>query len=389
MFDDFILAFAIAFIVIAIILLIAYLWHRPETVESLIQKSAGIYDTHAREALQTLRDVRNPTPRQRIHRARLVQFNVLNGDMRHPAAQQVRADYQAAAREIADNPQPDDIELIDLMNDDVLAWFLEGAFDAHFTPTLHNATAKARADEIIASAPTRAAAIEQALHVNAASDAQNVHESKVTQHGRDTYAMIKRDINADNTEWEHSFTRWIEQYPNAQPCADTMLLGGRIDTYDCTERDILLQVWRRIHDSRNRDNIDALKDSLVDALTDASQPALVCANGRCSRVLGSLALLDFDPNAGNMMTLSAYKADIMRTCSEGFDKALKQAEHDLPSVYRSYMDTDSGDVDANEDAKFRVILHKIIDDAIAEHAANLTPAEQSNIRAECEVYLAI
>jgi hypothetical protein len=168
-----------------------------------------------------------------------------------------------------------------------------------------------------------------------------------------------------------------------------MLQGGRIDTYDCTERDILLQVWRRIHDSRNRDNIDNLKDALADALVDASQPALVCANGRCSRVLGSLALLDFDPNAGNMMTLSAYKADIMRTCSEGFDKALKQAEHDQPTVYQSYMDTCDVNINANEEAQFKKQLQKIIDDAIAEHSEHLTPAEQSNIRAECEVYLAI
>ena len=394
MFNDFILAFAIAFIVIVCILLIAYLWHRPETVEAMIQKSAGTFDKNARQALNTLRQVRDPTPRQRVHRARLLQFNVLDGDTRHPAMQQVRADYAAAAHEIADNPQPDDIELIDLMNDEMLAIWLAGAFDIgmptlHDTRTLHETTAKARVKELIKTEPNRAAVVEQALQVNAASDAQNVHESKVTQHGRDTYALIKTDLY-DNTEWEESFRRWVEQYPDAQPCADAMLVGGRIDTYDCTERDILLQVWRRIHDSRNRDNIDNLKDALADALIDASKPALVCANGRCSRVLGSLALLDFDPNAGNMMTLSAYKADIMRTCAAEFDKALEQAEHELPSVYHYYMYTGPMcvAVEPKEEAQFRKQLAKIINDAIAEHADNLTPVEQSNIRAECEVYLA-
>jgi hypothetical protein len=370
----------IAVVVIIICILIWRYAREGPSIDETIRKSAGVYDQHARAALDHLRRVRQPTPRQRIQRARLIQFNVLDNNQAHPMMQEARVQVHAA---VVGGADPADIDLIDME----MARALEQVFGLHLAQARAQ-SADTRAREIAQQAPTRAKAVEQALAVTVADDSQNVHEPKVTQHGRNTYSMIEGDFDKD--AWAESLHRWVDAHPRGklmQPCVDTMMRGDHISTYNTNEDDILIATWHRIHDARNRENIDNLKDALADALVDASQPMLVCANGRCARVLASLTLLDFDPDAGSMMTLSAYRADIMRECSEAFDKALARAETSLPSVHASY--NGGPDPTDDEQAKFHAQLREIITEAIDKHREHLTPDEQKQIQAECEIYMAL
>lgn len=374
----------IAAVLCILVILLAW-WMRDVPIDTMIQQSAGTFDQHARRALVSINNIHRPTPMQRVQRARLIRYNVLEGRADDPLMNVVRDDLRAAAQDIAANPHADNIAVIDLMGDELEVAMLFAAFFGGTTKAQEK-NAQARMDAIRAEATTPAHAVVTALQTPIPSDSQNVHEGKVTQHGRDTYALIYKDIDED--AWADSFEQWIGQYPRAQPCARVMLEGNPISTYNCTERDILLQTWHRIHDERNRDNFDNLCDALCDALVDASSPTLVCANGRCSRVLGSLALLDFDPNAGSAVTLSAYKADIMRVCADEFDKLLAKAETAQPTVYAWYLDDDLTP-DPVQHEQFKTSLRDIIDNAIAQHAEHLSKSEQDTIKRECEVYMTI
>ena len=133
-----------------------------------------------------------------------------------------------------------------------------------------------------------------------------------------------------------------------------------------------------------------MKEAVANSLADANEGGhLVCINGRCSRVLSSLSLLDYDPTVGTALSFPAYLAQIMQETKEIFDIALKNAKASddplMQSVARSYEDINvvADDVRENE---FKAGIKDSIDAMLETYETKFQPRELNQLREECYIY---
>ena len=91
---------------------------------------------------------------------------------------------------------------------------------------------------------------------------------------------------------------------------ERMVGGGGI-----TDQEVARLVWARAYHPENRGKREELRQAYFDALTDSwkkgvQEPRMVCVQGRISRLIGSLALLDYDKRNWGMSTLEELKNEI-------------------------------------------------------------------------------
>ena len=125
--------------------------------------------------------------------------------------------------------------------------------------------------------------------------------------------------------------------------------GERIVSMDATDEEILRRVWARADHPKNAARRDLLRQAAFDALVDSweqglSGGAIQCVDGRISRMLGSLTLLDFDRRNSEMRMLQTYKNAIFARTGALIDKAYADiARSDDPALRKiaEHFDADS------------------------------------------------
>ncbi|SIP86110.1 Hypothetical protein PACV_397 [Pacmanvirus A23] len=402
---------------------------RRKKSEKFINNSAGTFDESARRALDELTQIRNPTPADHFRRGQLLQYNLLEGNQQIMRRQRnvvgdMIQEYTNALADfnVQDNfVNPDfmmyriedfhrNLQIFDDDNDELVQLAL--GFDTmvnNRAPVVRQELIEERVNRAVSNSTTRAEAIEKYFDnsIKFTDDRQNVHDSKVNSDLRETLRKIKatapRNIEPVIIceEIDYYIHNDYTDDPNnaykvtaASTALQTMSRGELITTFNERENYILSYVWERCKHPSNSENMQLMKEAVANALADSVENGtLVCINGRCSRVLNSLVLLDFDRDiSSGVMTFEAYKNQIFQETKEIINQEIERAKLSsnvkLQNVGLAY---DGEDVEVDEDVEneFKQEIKREIDRNMEKYSTKLTPVEISNISEECYIYAAL
>jgi hypothetical protein len=154
-----------------------------------------------------------------------------------------------------------------------------------------------------------------------------------------------------------------------------------------SDAEVLRRVWARAGDIRNSGKTDAMRQAAYDALVDSWEEGLEgeniqCVDGRISRMLGSLTLLDFDERNWNMRRTEQHKNDIFEMTKklirvEAEAAAGQKDDLELQKVGKAYLATTLAEmnaVGATDDSKEKEWMETTrgkISAAIDAHIAKL------------------
>lgn len=208
---------------------------------------------------------------------------------------------------------------------------------------------------------------------NVRSDPQNVHETQVSNDLQKIYNHIlyennKEDMITGGIDNRQGVTiESIREAINSRNFSDeserrralsvleTMSKGGEVTKLNDNERNILLNVWKRIHSSDNDHQRANLQESLIDSLSSGMEKnyfgdyAMVCANGRCARVINSLTLLDANKDISKPpVTKEIMKNEIFSKSYRILEDQLKKAPVDVAKAYNGLTPESQIDEDLNK-----------------------------------------
>jgi hypothetical protein len=216
------------------------------------------------------------------------------------------------------------------------------------------------------------------------NDPQNVHDSLVNNDVKSIYKRIlekneKETLVSDQTVDIETIRKTVNKFPfsnktkkqNARrivermaavrPKEETTSIGG-------SEREILINVWKRINSPENADHCDSLQESFMEALADGMDKSAingtyheVCTMGRCSRVLNSLTMLDSDPVISQpVKTKEILRNEVFMKAHQIIQAHLTTVPAPLSDAYNAILPT----TDENRDKLTELSLqlkHKIDD----------------------------
>jgi hypothetical protein len=109
---------------------------------------------------------------------------------------------------------------------------------------------------------------------------------------------------------------------DALAVVERTLRGERVVALGATDGECLQRVWHRADDPRNSEMRSQIRQAVFDALADAWEPGyagaprhIVCVNGRTTRLLAALVLLDWDTRNWGVKTLEQFKNDAFAAAS--------------------------------------------------------------------------
>jgi len=408
---------------------------RAEYTEAL-NKSAGVLDVGARAALYALADIRNPTPADRFTHGRTIYHNVAGGDIgtftreeRRRLATQIN-DAMAGVLAGEDGmgvlggvlgetqAQPrintymltnmDMIRLGILAAGEIADDEILRAIAADLGNNLNTRGAEVRranmqdvAAHAAATTTTRAAAVEKAFDMATqyTNDRQNVHDSAVNG---DLRTIINRIDSAVVPEAALAEARvYVDgPYPGnadrkryARSGIDTAAKRANVTALGMTEDRIFALVWDRAKHPLNEERADDMREAFINSLADGVENGhQVCVNGRVSRMLASMTLLDYDADvADGVLTLEAYRNAIFQQTKDIVDAAIDRAKASDDAAMRAVGDAyESGEtVEGPASVTFNADLRRDIDDNLALFRTKMTPEELERVREECYIYASL
>jgi Skp family chaperone for outer membrane proteins len=119
----------------------------------------------------------------------------------------------------------------------------------------------------------------------------------------------------------------LKPLPFAYNADDTAILSK----YNCTEKAILDEVWKRINSKANEKNYDELYKALAVNIEDGKN---YCTVGRVDRILDTLTLLDVDPLINTpTKTLDILRKEILEKAYKMLQDALKEKPIEFQTLY--------------------------------------------------------
>lgn len=163
------------------------------------------------------------------------------------------------------------------------------------------------------------------------------------------------------------------------------------DKFPMTDGAILSLVWKRADHPENSVSSDDIRDAVVDALADCVENGnVVCVNGRCSKILSSLALIDFDKSISNVRTYDALKNEIMsgahRVMNEEIARLKTSFDEAIRNVAKSY-DDPSIDTDNSAETTVNTMLIAKMNEFIDSYSSKLTELQITELKKECAAAL--
>lgn len=397
------------------------------------RRSAGGNDTAARLALQRIVTQQNPTMQDRAVEGLIISRNILGEEHRPSgitAAAIAHTNNRLRLFEIASEAfattltRPVEIRpgihagfnegdyLPDEFIIDIAQMFaIDGTHDApNFDPVMRVTGARpavnvvladlaqnrreklvAARKEIAGGAPTPAGRAD--MYINLAKqetdDPQNSHDTGVLASLRAIVARLRAENYqlAPTTEIKRVIESHGVTLSENRPTvlADVLKVISRIEEGDrvisigATDEECLQLVWARIHDPRNAADFMNLERALFDALYDCWHSGIgareiVCVNGRASRILGALVLLDFDEKNWEVKKFEQFKNDIFDLTRNVIEAASRVAAAEGNVAARAYLATDVADlpqVSATDAEQYADFLRKKITTSIQEYIAGM------------------
>jgi len=136
------------------------------------------------------------------------------------------------------------------------------------------------------------------------SDAHNVHDSTLNSAIRNAVHVMENDTDQTYKlpETMKDIRNFIDTYAKNAKRNDAIKVLDSISRgivpvshVNKTESEVLNLVWNRIHDPKNQNLRETMKENLVDALADAVEHGKVqCSTGKINRMVDSLNVADAD-----------------------------------------------------------------------------------------------
>ncbi len=390
-------------IILLLLILIFFCWWRytgKRKHRALIQKSSGIFDEDAQEALKILDSIPDPTPQERVERANIRRFNILEGRVNNPRiVRDIIGDYRVALAGMTHAPIDNHEFVLQQIGDFNNTLIAAGQYDfntdfATYAPAARVVGVGARLNAA-ATAPTREDAIAIALTPAYTNDPQNAHDSGVNANMRRTIAQIRGACDATAIRKEiEAYIGSADVSSAAKTAArQTLQMMGKnnvITAVGDTEDNILAYVWERSKHPRNARMSGNIRDAVVQSLADSVEnDNVVCVNGRCARIVGSLATLDYDDSVGALQTFEAYRNQIYKETNDIVEAAIARAKESADPVLRKVGEAYSTGAESDDpgaDQTFKDAIKDEVDKNIDAYASKMTPVELDNLRAECHVY---
>ena len=222
--------------------------------------------------------------------------------------------------------------------------------------------------EGIKSAQTDAFVNLSTEHIN---DPENSHDSAVIDCSKSILSILRNDPTIDiknlpsiteiNKTIMQDGMRLSEGRPyitiKAMKVLDSTRVGDINLSIGASDDEVLRLVWNRSLHPQNVENKEKMKQAIFDALVSCwEDDHIVCVNGRTSRLLSSLSMLDFDKSTWSINTLQSYKNEILQMTKnliQSFaEYELENSSPEWQKVARSYLITtpnelkDLGEIDS-------------------------------------------
>jgi predicted RNA-binding protein Jag len=440
----------LAFVIFILIILLYILFkdndekRRKRCLDDL-SKSSGSFDDNARLALDELFAMENPLPEDHFQRAEIIRYNLLEGDVlqnqnpvnRRNAVGTIVRDYVDTVHGIRDvdmrrnlmDARPVDpgfmlfhiAELGDrfenVHDDDEVVEQLIAMFNNVVqteVPIARQELINARVTNAAANANSRLDAINKTLDsaVVYTNQLQNVHDNAVNSDLKSTLKKLRDTYRHERIDGKKAIDEArqyiIEIYEyadvinpvtkanSALRTLDIFSRGEYITTFNESEDNIFALVWERCKHPNNEQNAENMRESICNALADCFElykgaPDPVCINGRCSRVIGSLATLDYDKSVGDAMTCEAYKNQIFQETKDIINEIIEDAKNStdveknkVALLYDAEITTD--EVDATALGLIHGEIKNAIDANLNNYIGKLRETELNNIKMECYTY---
>jgi hypothetical protein len=377
-----------------------------DNIQKLVQKSNGTFDLPAQNALQEYQHLQNPSPQDSFVRSRIIELNQHEG----------RVENVADFDDIVD-------AYTTLLNDDLDWWEMEQI--EHFAERHHdiiNANPIYYNNFITELEQERPRKLEQQVQdsinetctkkeavnvfvdnsITNTSDSQNVHDSAVNKQLRDHYSQLldSTPITLSNSAIEDEI---IQQINKSNPknikaalnSLDIIKKNTSFTPIKDPEMELLKVVWERSKLNENILNSNLLKDAVIDSLVDMSTSTdrlgsdIVCSSGRCTRLLGSLVLLDHDPTLSNgFFTVEQIRNDVLQNSKQILQDTIEEYSDDIDekmkTVAESYkseifMETDP----VTEDIFKNIVIQKIENSLENNYKEKLPEKDYNNIKEQC------
>jgi hypothetical protein len=417
-------------IIVVVIILIAFAYSAPDWAPlsywlahyiekpwKIYSRSGGTFDDAAALALERTLIRTNRTPQDDILCATIITRNILAQEDRQMQQADLRYDMFNAAHEHFINAlrQPDP---------HVMNAVFEFAFDGFATlvnnePLLAGATfpfitirhgpngqifavdhplatvAAERHQELIrqnaadaaASADTPAGVVDAYvdLAVQHTVDPQNVHDPSVLACLKAIIERLRADQGDEELPSIDDIKLEIQVFADGRKqrvidvnaVIDATTRGERVIAIGATDKECLQRVWLRSTDSRNADVRNKIRTAVFDALYDCWEEgimgrAIVCVNGRTSRILATLVLLDWDTKNWEIKRLEQFKNEIFNETKkviihEAQLAAAQDTDIELQKAGKRYLATTNaelatiGEISDAADAALITQMHAAID----------------------------
>lgn len=152
------------------------------------------------------------------------------------------------------------------------------------------------------------------------TDSQNVHDKSMTDMLKMQYAQVLLENNSVKNGNESI----DEIFEIIRSCVDERTQNKidkfftaiqhnvRIDILGSTEHEYVKTIWKRIHDGRNTDKYNDLRNSFVDSICDCVEVnKIVCLSGRCKKLWQTFAKMDFNENLGILKSKQMIRNEIL------------------------------------------------------------------------------
>lgn len=194
------------------------------------------------------------------------------------------------------------------------------------------ASRRAAAQEIAQEAGAKGAGV--AAYINLAeqhtADPQNVHDVGVNHCLKGVIERLRNDQAGMELPSMEEITAAVPENHhlknNITRTLDRVRQGERVMTLGATDTECLQRVWLRSKDPRNINTGQSIREALFDALADSVESNnVVCVNGRSSRILSSLILLDWDKRNWEIKKLEQFKNEIFAEAGKIIESVARQA----------------------------------------------------------------
>ena len=190
-------------------------------------------------------------------------------------------------------------------------------------------------------------------------DNQNVHDHGVVSCQQDiidrlikeqegeilpSLRSIKNDFSVSYSDHNNSDQNNSDQNKIAKvmQVIEQIEKNENVQTLKITDKECIRRIWKRIYDPRNEKNRELMKLSLFDNLYDCWEDnAIVCVQGRVSRILNCLTMLDFDPQNWEVKRIEQLRQDIYSNASQIIqdvsENCLRSTDPEIQKVGQSFL----------------------------------------------------